>query len=143
MSNFKHFESKAIRTQSDNSLHREHSTPIFMTSSFTFENVEQAKAMFADEVDGNIYTRFTNPNNNEFTDKLCLLEGAESGIATASGMAAMFSSMAGLLKSGDHVLASRSVFGSTHQLFTQVFPKWGIYPYLCRYRQTRNLGARN
>ncbi len=126
MSDFKHFESKAIRTQSDNSLHREHSTPIFMTSSFTFESAEQARAMFADEVDGNIYTRFTNPNNNEFIDKLCLLEEAETGIATASGMAAMFSSMAGLLKTGDHVLASRSVFGSTHQLFTQVFPKWGI-----------------
>ena len=126
MSDYKHFESKAIRTQSDNSLHREHSTPIFMTSSFTFEDAEQAKAMFADQVGGNIYTRFTNPNNNEFIDKLCLLEEAESGIATASGMAAMFSSMAGLLKTGDHVLASRSVFGSTHQLFTQVFPKWGI-----------------
>jgi len=126
MSEYKHFESKAIRTQSDNSLHREHSTPIYMTSSFTFENAEQARAMFAEEIDGNIYTRFTNPNNNEFIEKLCLLEEAETGIATASGMAAMFSSMAGLLKSGDHVLASRSVFGSTHQLFTQVFPRWGI-----------------
>jgi len=82
--------------------------------------------MFADEIEGSIYTRFTNPNNNEFIDKLCLLEEAESGIATASGMAAMFSSMAGLLKTGDHVLASRSVFGSTHQLFTEIFPKWGI-----------------
>jgi len=126
MSNYKHFESKAIRTQSNNELHREHSTPIFMTSSFTFENAEQARAMFADEIEGSIYTRFTNPNNNEFIDKLCLLEEAESGIATASGMAAMFSSMAGLLKTGDHVLASRSVFGSTHQLFTEIFPKWGI-----------------
>ena len=143
MSNFKHFESKAVRTQSDNSLHREHSTPIFMTSSFTFENVEQAKAMFADEVDGNIYTRFTNPNNNEFTDKLCLLEGAESGIATASGMAAMFSSMAGLLKSGDHVLASRSVFGIYSSAFHTGISKMGDHTYLCRYRQTRNLGARN
>ncbi|GJM28509.1 MAG: O-succinylhomoserine sulfhydrylase [Cyclobacteriaceae bacterium] len=126
MGDYKHFESKAIRTQSDNSLHREHSTPIFMTSSFTFESAEQARAMFADEVDGNIYTRFTNPNNNEFIEKLCLLEETEAGIATASGMAAMFSSMAALLKTGDHVLASRSVFGSTHQLFTQIFPKWGI-----------------
>jgi O-succinylhomoserine sulfhydrylase len=126
MSDYKHFESKAIRTQSSNKLHREHSTPIFMTSSFTFENAEQARAMFADEIEGSIYTRFSNPNNNEFIDKLCLLEEAETGIATASGMAAMFSSMAGLLKTGDHVLASRSVFGSTHQLFTQIFPKWGI-----------------
>ncbi len=126
MSDYKHFESKGIRTQTDNKLHREHSTPIFMTSSFTFESAEQARAMFADEEEGNIYTRFTNPNNNEFIDKLCLLEEAQSGIATASGMAAMFSSMAGLLKTGDHVLASRSVFGSTHQMFTQIFPKWGI-----------------
>ena len=126
MSDYKHFESKGIRTQSDNQLHREHSAPIFMTSSFTFENAEQARAMFADELEGSIYTRFTNPNNTEFIEKLCLLEGAESGIATASGMSAMFSSMAGLLKTGDHVLASRSVFGSTHQLLTQVFPKWGI-----------------
>ncbi len=126
MSDYKHFESKAIRTQSDNRLHREHSAPIFMTSSFTFEDAEQARAMFADEIDGSIYTRFTNPSNNEFIDKLCLLEEAESGIATASGMAAMFSSMAGLLKAGDHILASRSVFGSTHQLLTQIFPKWGI-----------------
>ena len=86
MGDYKHFESKAIRTQSDNKLHREHSTPIFMTSSFTFEDAEQARAMFSDEVGGNIYTRFTNPNNNEFIEKLCLLEEAESGIATASGM---------------------------------------------------------
>ena len=82
--------------------------------------------MFADEIEGSIYTRFSNPNNNEFIDKLCLLEETETGIATASGMAAMFSSMAGLFETGDHVLASRSVFGSTHQLFTQIFPKWGI-----------------
>ena len=126
MSDYKHFESKAVRTQNKNSQFREHSSPVYMTSSFTFETAEQARAMFADEMEGNIYTRFSNPNNNEFINKLCQLEEADSGIATASGMSAMFSSMAGLLKSGDHVLASRSVFGSTHQLFTQVFPKWGI-----------------
>lgn len=126
MSQYKHFESKAIRTQSEQSSFREHATPVYMTSSFTFDNAEQARAMFADELEGNIYTRFSNPNNDEFVEKLCLLEQAESGIATASGMAAMFCSMAGLLKSGDHVLASRSIFGSTHQLFTQIFPKWGI-----------------
>ncbi len=122
----KHFETKAIRTQAEKSSFREHSSPIYMTSSFTFEEAEQARALFADEIDGNIYTRFSNPNNSEFVEKLCLLEGTEDGIATASGMAAMFSSMAGLLQAGDHVLASRSVFGSTHQLFTKVFPKWGI-----------------
>ena len=126
MPDYKHFETKAIRTQNGNNQYREHSGPIHMTSSFTFDDAEQARALFADEVEGNIYTRFSNPNNSEFIDKLCQLENTEDGIATASGMAAMFSSMAGLLKSDDHVLASRSVFGSTHQLFTQVFPKWGI-----------------
>jgi O-succinylhomoserine sulfhydrylase len=126
MSAYKHFETKAVRLQSERTGAREHSVPLYLTSSFTFEDAEQARALFADEEKGNIYTRFSNPNNNEFIDKLSQLEGTDDGIATASGMAAMFSSMAALLKSGDHVLASRSVFGSTHQLFTQVFPAWGI-----------------
>ncbi len=121
-----HFETKAVRIQSDNALHREHAAPIFMTSSFTFEDAEHARAAFADEVEGNIYSRFSNPNSNELIDKLCQLEGAEDGIATASGMAAMYSSMAALLEQGDHILASRSLFGSTHQVLTQIFPKWGI-----------------
>lgn len=121
-----YFETQAIRTQTPNGQFREHSTPVYMTSSFTFENAEHARALFSDEIEGNIYTRFSNPNNNEFVEKLCLLEGADDGISTASGMAAMFSSMAALLKAGDHILASRSVFGSTHQLFTKIFPKWGI-----------------
>jgi O-succinylhomoserine sulfhydrylase len=82
--------------------------------------------LFADEVPGNIYTRFSNPNNTEFIQKLCLLEGTEDGLATASGMAAMYISMAALLKSGDHVLASRSVFGSTHQILNTIFPRVGI-----------------
>jgi O-succinylhomoserine sulfhydrylase len=120
------FETLAIRTQIERSEQREHSAPIYMTSSFVFEDAEQARAMFADEIAGNIYTRFSNPNNNEFIEKLCLMEGTEAGMATASGMAAMFSSMAAFLRSGDHVLASRSVFGSTHQIFTQLFPRWGI-----------------
>jgi O-succinylhomoserine sulfhydrylase len=97
-----------------------------MTSSFTFENAEQARAMFADEIPGNIYSRYSNPNTNEFIEKLCQMDGAQDGIATASGMAAVWSSMAGILQSGDHILASRSVFGSTHQLLTMVLPKFGI-----------------
>jgi len=126
-----HFETLAIRTQTDKSSHREHSVPIYMTSSFTFEDAEQARAMFADEIEGNIYTRFSNPNNDEFIEKLCLLEGTEDGIATASGMAAMFVSMAAFLRSGDHILASRALFGSTHQIITQILPRWGItYTYL-------------
>ncbi len=126
MSKSKHFETQAVRTQASNDLHREHSSSIYMTSSFTFEDAEHARAAFADEVEGNIYSRFSNPNSNELIEKLCLLEGAEDGLATASGMAAMYSSMAGLLKQGDHVLASRSLFGSTNQVLTQIFPNWGI-----------------
>ncbi len=121
-----HFETQAIRTRAEQTPYQEHSTPLFMTSSFTFEDAEQARALFADEIPGNIYTRFSNPNTSEFIEKMCVLEGAEDGIATATGMAAMFTSMAALLKSGDHVLASRSLFGSTHQILTQLFPRWGI-----------------
>ncbi|MBS1506664.1 MAG: aminotransferase class I/II-fold pyridoxal phosphate-dependent enzyme [Bacteroidetes bacterium] len=120
------FETDAIRTQSERTPFREHSTPLYLTSSFVFEDAEQARALFADEIPGNIYTRFSNPNNTEFIEKLCLLESTEDGIATASGMAAMYISMAALLKAGDHVLASRSVFGSTHQILNTIFPKWNI-----------------
>ncbi len=122
----RNFETDAVRTQSERTSFREHSTPLYLTSSFVFEDAEQASALFADEVPGNIYTRFSNPNNTEFIEKLCLLEGTEDGIATASGMAAMYISMASLLKSGDHVLASRSVFGSTHQILNILFPRWNI-----------------
>lgn len=120
------FETEAIRTQTDNAHSREHSAPIYLTSSFTFENAEEARAMFADEIAGNIYSRYSNPNTNEFVDKLCLMEGAEDGISTSTGMGAIFTAMAGLLKQGEHVLASRALFGSTHQLFTRIFPNWGI-----------------
>ncbi|MFM7858651.1 MAG: trans-sulfuration enzyme family protein, partial [Flammeovirgaceae bacterium] len=122
----RNFETDAIRTQSNRTDFREHSVPLYLTSSFVFEDADQARALFADEMPGNIYTRFSNPNNTELIEKLCLLEGAEDGIATASGMAAMYCSMAALLKSGDHVLASRSVFGSTHQILNVLFPKFGI-----------------
>jgi O-succinylhomoserine sulfhydrylase len=126
MEETRNFETDAIRTQANRTDFREHSVPLYVTSSFVFEDAEQARALFADEIPGNIYTRFSNPNNTEFIEKLCLLEGAEDGIATASGMAAMYCSMAALLKTGDHVLASRSVFGSTHQILNVLFPKFGI-----------------
>ncbi len=126
MSESDNFETDAIRSQLERSQYREHSVPLYLTSSFVFDDAEQARALFADEVAGNIYSRFSNPNTTEFINKLCLLEGTEDGIATASGMAAMYISMAGLLKSGDHVLASRSVFGSTHQILTTIFPRFGI-----------------
>lgn len=119
-------ETEAIRTQAARTPFREHSVPLYLTSSFVFDDAEQARAMFADEIPGNIYSRYSNPNTNEFVEKLCKLEGTEDGIATASGMAAMYSSMAALLKSGDHVLACRSVFGSTHQILNTLFPRFGI-----------------
>ncbi len=120
------FETIAIRTQSERTQHREHTAPIFATSSFVFEDAEQARATFAGEIEGNIYSRYSNPNNDEFIDKMCLLEGTEEGISTSSGMAAMFTSIASFLKSGDHILASRSLFGSTHQIITELLPRWGI-----------------
>jgi O-succinylhomoserine sulfhydrylase len=120
------FETLAIRTQAERSVHREHSVPIYATSSFVFDDAEQARALFADEQPGNIYTRFSNPNNDELVEKLCALEGTEDGLAVSSGMAAMFVSLASLLEAGDHVVASRSLFGSTHQILTKLLPRWGI-----------------
>ncbi|MEQ9310757.1 MAG: O-succinylhomoserine sulfhydrylase [Balneolaceae bacterium] len=122
----KEFETKAIRHQVERTQQREHSVPIFATSSYMFDDADHARALFAKEVDGNVYSRYSNPNNDEFVEKLCLLEGAESGISTASGMAAMFVSLASFLNQGDHVVACRSVFGSTHQILTQLLPRWGI-----------------
>lgn len=116
----------AIRTQTPQTGYREHSTPLFLTSSFTFEDAEQGKALFEETEAGNIYSRFSNPNVTEFVDKVCMLEGAEDGIATGTGMAAVFASMAGLLKSGDHLVACRALFGSAHQIITQILSKWGI-----------------
>ncbi|MDW8210618.1 MAG: O-succinylhomoserine sulfhydrylase [Cytophagales bacterium] len=126
MENQRHFETLAIRTQAERTHFREHAVPLYLTSSFTFEDAEQGRALFAEEILGNIYTRFSNPNTSELVEKLCKLEGTEDGVATASGMAAMFISMAALLRSGDHIVASRSVFGSTHQILTQILPRWGI-----------------
>ncbi len=120
------FETHCVRTQAKRSSHKEHSVPIFETSSYIFNSAEEARAVFAEEEEGNIYTRFSNPNSDEFIQKLCALEGAEDGIATASGMAAVYLSLNALLRPGDHVLASRQLFGTTHLLFTQVFSKWGV-----------------
>jgi O-succinylhomoserine sulfhydrylase len=119
-------ESKLIRTQAKRSSNREHSVPLYLTSSFIFDDAEQGRAIFADEQEGNIYSRYSNPNTTEFIDKVCDLEGAEAGLAFASGMAGVFASFAGLLKAGDHIVAFRSIFGSTHQLLTTLFPRWGI-----------------
>jgi len=119
-------ETKAIRIQAERTQHREHSVPIYLTSSFVFDNAEQGVALFNDEMEGNIYSRFSNPNTGEFIQKMVELEKCEDGFAFATGMAAVFTSFAALLKSGDHILASRSLFGSSHQILTKILPKWGI-----------------
>jgi len=120
------FETLAIRTQTPVSAEREHSVPLYLTSSFRFDDAEHARALFTEEVAGNVYSRYANPNTDEFVRKLCLLEGGEDGIATASGMSAVFTAIAARVSSGDHVLASRALFGSTHQIFTRILPKWGV-----------------
>lgn len=119
-------ESKLIRSQYKRSENREHSVPLYLTSSFIFDDAEQGRAVFADEQEGIIYSRYSNPNTSEFITKVCEMEEAESGLAFSSGMAAVFASFAALLKSGDHIVAFRSIFGSTHQLLTTLFPRWGI-----------------
>lgn len=122
----KHFETLAIRTQTARSQNNEHSAPLYLTSSFVFDSAEELRAAFAEESDPYIYSRYTNPNNNEFVEKMCLLEGAEAGVASASGMAAIYTALAALLQSGDHIVSCSSVFGATHTIFNKYFPKWGI-----------------
>ncbi len=122
----KNFETQAIRTQIEKTQFLEHSAPLYLTSGFVFEDSEEMRASFAEEKDRNLYSRFSNPNTTEFVDKMCQLEGAEDGYAFATGMAAVFSTFAALLDSGDHIVSARSVFGSTHTLFTKYFPKWNI-----------------
>lgn len=122
----KNFETLAVRGQTDRTQYREHSVPLFLTSSFTFPTAELMRDTFNGEAEGIIYSRYSNPNTDELIHKVCGMEGAEDGFATASGMAAVFASLVAFLESGDHILASRAVFGSTHQILTQILPKWGI-----------------
>lgn len=126
MAKSKHFETLAVRTQTERTAQKEHSTPLFLTSSFMFDDAEDMRALFADEKEGNIYSRFTNPNNSELIDKMNLLEGTEAGLTTATGMAAVFTTFAALLNAGDHLLSCRSIFGSTHSVITKLLPKWNI-----------------
>lgn len=119
-------ETQLIRNQVERTQFQEHSVPLYLTSSFVFEDAEDMRASFAEEVDRNIYSRFSNPNTSEFVEKICLLEGAEDGFAFATGMAAVYSTFATLLNAGDHIVSAGSVFGSTHTLFTKYFPKWNI-----------------
>ena len=119
-------ETLAIRSQVERSQQKEHSVPLYLTSSFVFDDAEEMRAAFSDEIDANIYSRYSNPNVDELLQKMSLLEQGEAAWATATGMAAVFTTFAALLQQGDHIVASRAVFGSTHQLFMNILPKWGI-----------------
>ncbi len=131
----KGFETRAIRTQIEQSQHREHSAPLFLTSSFTFDDAEMGAALFAGEQQGNLYSRFSNPNTDEFARKLATLEGAEAGVATASGMNAVFTTFAALLQAGDHIIAARAIFGNSTYILNEILPKWGI---TCTFVDARN-----
>ena len=119
-------ETRVIREKLNTSNYGEHSSPIFMTSSFVFEDVDEMHDAFTGKKERNIYSRFSNPNIDELIHKVCVLEGAETGIATGTGMASVFSSMASFLESGDHILASKTLFGSTYRILEEIFPKWGV-----------------
>lgn len=120
-------ETLAIRTQTRRTAEKEHSTPLFLTSSFVYDSAEDMAAAFTDDsLDVNIYSRFSNPTVDEFVDKVCALEGAEAGVATGTGMAAVFSTFMTFLGQGDHILSASAVFGSTHTILTKYLPKWGI-----------------
>ena len=121
-----HFETDAVRTQTARTQYKEHSTPLYLTSGFVFDDSEEMRASFAEEKQRDLYSRYSNPNTSEFIDKICKMEGAEEGYAFASGMAAIYSTFAALLSAGDHIISARSVFGATHSLFTKYFPKWQI-----------------
>ncbi|NRA48517.1 MAG: aminotransferase class I/II-fold pyridoxal phosphate-dependent enzyme [Phaeodactylibacter sp.] len=128
---FDHFETNAIRGQMKRTEQREHSAPLFLTSSFVFPDPQQMELAFQGGADDNIYSRYSNPNTDELIRKVCTMEGADDGFALASGMSAVFASIAALLRAGDHVIASRAVFGSTHQILTGLLPRWGItYSYV-------------
>ena len=122
-----HPETQAIRTQTARTGEKEHSTPLFLTSSFVYDSAEDMAEAFADDsLDVNIYSRFSNPSVDEFIEKICLLEGAEAGVATATGMASVFSTFMTFLSQGDHILSASAVFGSTHAILTRYLPKWGV-----------------
>ena len=120
------FETRAVRTGTARSQFGEHSEALYLTSSFVFKNAAQAAARFSGAEEGMVYARFTNPTVNAMQERLAALEGAEVCVATASGMAAILSTVMGLLKGGDHIVASQGVFGATVQMLTNILPKFGI-----------------
>ncbi len=122
----KKFETQAIRAQTERTQYNEHATPLFLTSSFVFDTAEEMRLAFNDESDDFIYSRYSNPTVSEFVNKVCLLEGAEAGVAMSTGMAAIYTTFMAILKSGDHVVSCSSVFGATHAIFTKYFPRLNI-----------------
>ena len=120
------FDTLAIRSGHRRTAELEHSEAIFATSSFVFENAAQAAARFAGNEPGNIYSRFTNPTTKAFEERLAAMEGGEACVATASGMAAIMSLCVAMLQAGDHIVSSRSVFGTTTTLFSKFLPRFGI-----------------
>ena len=123
----KHPETKAIRIQTSRTEQKEHSTPLFLTSSFTYDSAEEMAAAFADDsLEVNMYSRFSNPTVDEFINKMAALEETEDGVATATGMAAIFSTFMTFLSKGDHIISASAIFGSTHTILTKYLPKWGI-----------------
>jgi O-succinylhomoserine sulfhydrylase len=120
-------ETRAIRIQTERTGEMEHSTPLFLTSSFVYHSAEEMASAFVDDsLDINIYSRFSNPTVDEFVSKVCALEGAEDGIATGTGMAAIFATFMTYLSQGDHLVSASAVFGSTHTILTKFMPRWGI-----------------
>ncbi|MFN2105989.1 MAG: trans-sulfuration enzyme family protein, partial [Candidatus Promineifilaceae bacterium] len=121
-----HLETRIIRTRAAQSVHSEQVTPIYMASGFNFESAETARAVYAGEQLGYVYSRWKNPNNDELIARICLLEGAEAGMSASSGMAAIYTIFTALLNSGDHVVATRSLFSATSQILGNILPRWGI-----------------
>ena len=120
------FDTQAIRAGSLQSEFGENSEAIFLTSSYVFDSSSQAAARFAGNEPGNIYSRFTNPTVTMFQDRLAALEGSEACVATSSGMSAILATIMGLCSAGDHIVASRSIFGTTVQLFSNILKRWGL-----------------
>jgi O-succinylhomoserine sulfhydrylase len=120
------FDTLAVRAGQERSQFGEHSEALYLTSSFVFENAAQAAARFSGEEPGNVYARFTNPTVTTMQERLAALEGAEACVATATGMAAILSMVMALMKAGEHIVASRSIFGATQQLFGNILPRFGV-----------------
>jgi O-succinylhomoserine sulfhydrylase len=120
------FDTRAVRAGIHRSQFNEHSEALYLTSSFVFESAAQAAARFANKEPGNVYSRFTNPTVTAFQERLASLEGGEACVATSSGMSAILATCMGLLRAGDHIVSSSSIFGATVQLFENILARFGL-----------------